>query len=134
LGCPPNEWRLAGEHLVKHTAERVDVAPRVHLSATRLLWAHVSRGAYSEPSLSQLPIARSSHCLRYAEVSHPGLTVGDKNILGLEIAVHHALAVRVVQGGGDLASKIDRRVYRELNLTLKAVAESLPPDVGHGVP
>ena len=50
LRTGPVEWRLAGQHLVEHAAERVDVTARIHEAfAAGLLGAHVHRRSHREP-------------------------------------------------------------------------------------
>ena len=51
----PGERRLAGQHLVEHAAERVDVGAGVDVAlAARLLGAHVGRRADGEAGLGEL--------------------------------------------------------------------------------
>src|SRR2546430_10250007 len=47
----PGKGRLAGEHLIEHATEAVDVAPAVELLPGRLFWAHIGR---SEEHTSEL--------------------------------------------------------------------------------
>ena len=48
------EWRAAGEHLVHHDAQRVDVAPGVDRLPLALLGGHVLRRAHQAPGHGEL--------------------------------------------------------------------------------
>ena len=95
--------RLAGKHLVGDRAQCVDVAPRVEVAfAGRLLGAHV----LEVPSDSPVPVKRSPADLlsgeRDAEVREQRLSVLEQDVLGLDVSMDHALAMREVQRAGDL--------------------------------
>ena len=91
-------WRLAGEHLVRHRRERIDVRARVdHPVARRLLGAHVLRGAEAEARLRHPRAAGVAYCERNAKVRNDRLPRLQQDILRLHIAVNHTMLVRVVQ-------------------------------------
>ena len=57
----------------------------------------------------------------------------EQHVLGLEIAMHDALAMRIVERRGDSGRDSYRFVDRELLLTLQSRAETLALDEGHDV-
>ena len=78
------ERRLAGEHLVEHAAEAVDVAPGVQLAVgRRLLRAHVGRGADREAGLGQPLVRRPRQRPRDPEVGDQRLPVRSRMFSGL---------------------------------------------------
>ena len=70
---------------------------------------------------------------RDAEVGDQRLAVVQQDVLGLDVAVDDAVAVRVVERGGDLAGDPDRVVDRELLLPVEPVAQRLALDERHDV-
>ena len=87
------EGRLAGEHLVGHDRERVDVGASGHVQARDLLRRHVGRRAED--------LARRGHDrvgdVGHAEVHELRLPVGlDHDVGGLDVPVHDAGPVREV--------------------------------------
>jgi hypothetical protein len=56
-----------------------------------------------------------------------------QHVLGLQVAVHHAAAVRVPERVGHLAQHADRLADRELTQPREAGAEALPLDERHRV-
>ena len=99
----------AGDELVDHEAERIDVAADAHLAPEQLLGRHV--GGRPRP-----------HVLARQRVGQPGQPeVGEPNlppavehhVRGLQVAVQQALRVRGAQPLGDLARHVERLVERE---------------------
>ena len=130
----PGDRRLAGQHLVQHRGQRVDVAPGVELPVARgLLRAHVLRRAQREPGLGQAVAARLAHRQRDAEVGQHRLALEQQDVLRLDVAVDHAVAVGVVQRAGDLAGDGERLVQAELVLAVELVPERLAPDQGQHI-
>ena len=107
------EGHVAGEELVGDDAESVDVGPPVHLGARGLFGGHVLRGAADHAGLGEL-VGALQH-LRDAEVGQvDALVLVQQDVLGLHVAVHDALAVRVGQRlGGALENAHGRAPDRE---------------------
>ena len=100
LGAGPGEGRLPGQHLVAHRTQGVDVAPGVDLAlAHRLLGRHVGRRAERHPGLRHPAAAGLVHREGDAEVGHQRRPVLQQDVLRLDVAVHHAVAVGVVERG-----------------------------------
>ncbi len=106
------ERRRAGEQLVEHDAERVDVGRRRDLVAQDLLRRRVGRRERSEGGL-RLPVVASERVvedLRQPEVHELGFAFGgDEHIRRLDVAVHDQLAVRVGHRAADLQEERDAR-------------------------
>ena len=49
----------------------------------------------------------------------------EQDVLRLDVAVHHAPLVRIVQRGGELARDVERRIDRELPLPGQPLAQRL---------
>ena len=97
------ERRLAGERLVEHTRETVDVAAAIDLPRSRrLLRGHVRRRADREPRLRQLVAAGRADGARDAKVGDDRVPAGQHDVLRLDVAMHHVVIVRVRERFGDL--------------------------------
>ncbi len=114
------ERRPSREHRVERRAHRVDVGARVHAPALRLLGRHETRRA--DHHAGDREIGRL-HAPREAEVHDIDAAVLDHQVLGLEIAVDHALLVR----GLDRA----RRVADEWDASPPRSAKGRPVDELH---
>ena len=102
--------RLARQHLVEQAAEAVDIGPGVEAAfAGGLLRAHVARGAEGEAGLRHPVAAGVAHGQRDAEVGDQRRPVVQQDVLRLDVAVDHAVAVGVVQRRADLLRRAGRR-------------------------
>ena len=118
------ERRLAGQHLVGHAPERVDIGARRDLPlAHRLLGTHVVRGAEGHAGLGHPGAAGLAGRQRDTEVGHQRATVVQQDVLRLDVAVDHPVAVGVVERAGDLGRDPDGIVDRELLLAAQPVAQ-----------
>src|SRR5438309_9997508 len=89
------ERRLSTEHLVHHTREAVEVTPTIEVPAPRsLLGAHVGRCSHGKPGLRQAVAARGADGPSDPEVAHDRVACLKQDVLRLDIAVDHVVAVR----------------------------------------
>ena len=133
MGRPSREGWVAGQHLIQHAPDGVEVGPHIHRASGRLLGTHVCRRTHGEPGHRQL-FSIERECLGHAEVSHPGLRLAEQNVLGLEIPVHDSFPVGVVEGRCNLAGDLQRQLDGQLALASQPVAQGLAPHVGHRIP
>src|SRR5208337_3042822 len=103
----PREGRLAGKHFVEHGAERVDVAALIAALALYLFGRDVIGRAKSGRERSLRDAARV-FLQGNAEVDDlDAIAFADHDVLGLQIAVHHAVLVQIVEGIANGYSKRD---------------------------
>ena len=123
LGRGTGERWLARQRLVQYTRETVDVAAAIDLpGSSGLFGRHVGRGADHQSRLGEFVPARGADRARDAEIGHDRMTTGQHDVLGLDVAMHDVMAVRVRQRVGDLARDLQRVVERELRLPLQPLA------------
>jgi hypothetical protein len=113
---------LAGQRVVEHAAERVDVGARVDLLAGELLRRHEVDGADPLPRRGQPRLGADD--LREAEVGEVGVLAAEQDVGGLDVAVHQPDGVRGVQRGADLRADRGDAVGRQ-----QAVARQQPLEV-----
>ena len=127
-------WRFAGKHLVEHACERVHIgARRDVLRRRRLLGAHVVRRAEGEARLRHAPARRRAHRERDAEVGHHRAAVVQQDVLGFDVAVDHAVLVRVMQRARHVGGDAHSVVHAELRLAIKLGPERLAVNERHHV-
>ena len=119
-GAGVSYGRIAGQHLVHRHAERVDVRGE-HRLAVELLRRHVRRAADDGRA-----VRRDLEEARGAEVGDlQHVVLGDEHVGGPQVAMDHALAVRVVDGVADLAGEVERAIELERALERDDVLERL---------
>ena len=115
------ERRLAGEQLVEHRAERVEVRARVGAAAERLLGRQVGDRADEHPLDRRARAAIGGE----AEVAEPRrAVVAEPDVGGLEVAVDDPARVRVLERPADVDRDRDRAL--DLELAPGAVVEQSP--------
>jgi hypothetical protein len=126
----PLERRLAGQHLVDQDAERVEVGLVADLGGpSDLLGRHIGGRPQGPPGGGQ---GRGVEVLGDPEVGQLDLALcGDHQVRRLEVAVDHALLVRVVQRVADLDGQVDHLAPGERAALAEDVVEGHPVDVLH---
>ena len=103
----------------------------------RLLRRHVARRADREPGTSQgvsgSILRRRAHGLGDPEIQHHGVPVLQEDVLRLQVAMHHALAVRVSQRARDFAGDPHGVGDRQLAVACQAMSKRFAPHERHGV-
>ena len=103
--------QFTGEHLVEDDAQRVDVRPVVHaLGMLDLFRRHIVRRAHDLPHAGQMEV------LRLAAQDFGQAEVGDlcaallvqQHVLRLDVAVHDAFVVRILEGLANLGDDLQR--------------------------
>ncbi len=121
-----SQRRLPGQHLEEHAPQRVHITSRVQrLLADGLLGTHVERCSRREAGLRQPRTARFVDRDRDPEVRDHCHALVQQDVLGLDVAVDHTVAVRVVQGRGDLPRQLRGVFDREPAFTVQANAQRL---------
>ena len=126
----PLERRPAGEALVEHAAERVDVGASVERQPLDLLGRGVLDGADEDPRPRQVGRAR---LLRDAEVRQVHVLggLGDQDVRGLDVAVDQVVVVGGVECARDLLEHVERAPDAQAPLPPKERAQVGPVDVPH---
>ena len=96
----PGERRLAGDHLVEHAAQAVDVGSGVEVSlAGALLRAHVRRRAHDDAGAGETVVtAGRADRAADAEVGDQRVAVlAEQDVLRLDVAVKDTMAVGVIE-------------------------------------
>jgi len=126
----------AGEELVEHDAERVDVGRRADRRARDLLGRRVGGGQRAARDPRELGLARLAvrDELRDAEVEQARLArVGDEDVRGFEVAVDDEVRVRVLHGAQHLQEQRDARLDRK-PARIRPFGDRPPFDVLHREP
>ena len=126
----PLERRPAGEALVEHAAERVDVRASVERQPLDLLGRGVLDGADEDPGPRQVGRAR---LLRDAEVRQVDVLggLGDQDVRGLDVAVDQVVVVGGVERARDLLEHEERATDAQAPLLPQERAQVGPVDVPH---
>ena len=120
----PRVRRCAGEQVIEHRADRVDICTLVDPLAARLLRRHVRRRAHdrtdvglarlgADPPVLQAVAIHLVESSREPPVDHHGLAVrAAQHVVRLEVAVDHPLAMGVRERVGDGEHVRDEREPR----------------------
>lgn len=104
----PRRRQFAGEHLIQHDAERVEIRTMVDRGGVRALFRrHVGRRARRQPGRGKrdpggmacraaLTFGGGESCDAEVRDFHASETIHE-NVLRLDVAMHHAAVVRVLQ-------------------------------------
>ena len=98
--------QMPRKHLVHHDAHRIDVAGKIGLVALGLFRADIMDAAHR---LAAGKLVLGAGDAGNAEVHHPQLAVVQQHdVLGLDVPMHHAVAVGMVQRFEDLGDEMHR--------------------------
>ena len=129
------EGWLAGETLVQHATERVEITPSVDLPlAGCLLRAHVHRSAQRKTGSGQPLTSCRAHRLGYPEVCQDRFASFQQDVLGLDIAMDDTELVGTGECSEYVAGDAEHVLQREPLLALQPLPQRLTLDIGHGVP
>ena len=123
------EGRLAGETLVQHAAERVDVAPPTRLPTLDQLRREVVRRP-EQLTLGGQP--RRVRAAREPEVgqSRSPLAV-EEHVRRLDVPVQHPARVKSIQPAAELRGEVDGLIYTERPEQAQPQRERAARVVGH---
>jgi hypothetical protein len=131
--------RLARNHLVSHTAERVEVDPVVEpCICGGLLGRHVERRANHHPHVRHRRgnghrMMRSQQGLGDSKIRNGGGIAGKQDVVWLDVPVHDTLGVRVLQRARDVSENADHDGDRHGADTHETHPERLPFHERHRV-
>ncbi len=112
----------AGQTLVQHTRQRVDVGAVGHLFViAESFRGHVVPRAHRHPGLGQMLVGDRCGDAEIDEVGE--IVAGEQDVLGFDVAVHHPGGVGGIQGRGDLTHDGHRPGRRQGAATLQQRAD-----------
>jgi hypothetical protein len=131
--------RSTGQHLVQHATQTVLIAAGVDLLlGGGLFGTHVVRrsdgnaGPGQPRGIEGSPGSRSAlERLGDTKVRHHRMATGQQNVLGLYIAMHHAVVMSIGQCVGHLGGNRAGIFDREAAFPLQPLSKGLALDVGH---
>ena len=129
------ERQLPRQHLIADNPQRIQIGAAIHLALShRLLRTHIRWRAYGNAGRRQLlvPFGRP----RNAEVGdhHAPRRAIQQDIVGLDIAVHHARAVCVLQCARHVAQYAPHDIERWARLLVEPFGQRLSLDEPHRNP
>jgi hypothetical protein len=133
LHIRPREGLLADQHLVEHAAERVEIAPSIYGFAHRLLGTHVRGRPDVHPHLREAGAVNIAERLPDAEVGNERVAAVEEDVLGLDVTMHHAVPVRVLERARHLTHDTHGVLHRQLRLRIEQLAQRLSVHCGHHV-
>ena len=126
---PSDERRLPREQFVGQHPEGIDVRAMIHGGiGARLLRRHVGRRADGHAQRRHAAAARGARRaqgLGDAEVRDHRAPAREQHVVGLDVAMHDAVVVRIRQRTGDLAQDADRVAHRQFAMALQPDAQRL---------
>ena len=111
IGIVSLKRKPAGQHLVKHYAERPEIRPPVKYLAGRLLGRHVRRGSQGK-LVTRYPAAAGQ--ISQAKVHDHGLAfVRQHDVGALDVSMNDGVFVRFLESLGHLDNDVERLVDAE---------------------
>ncbi len=125
------ERHPAGQALVQHQSERVEVGPAVELLAAHLLGRQVLGGAHHDVVAGQVGFGRLQ-TLGDAEVGQEDPPVGGHHdVAGLDVAMDEPRSVRVIERGGHAGADVTGEFRTQPLLGVEDLAQALALDQLH---
>ena len=131
----PRERWPTGEQLVAERADRINVDAVVEVRIRRrLLGRHVGRRPERDARGGELlASAGLAHGLRHTEVHHQRVAPRQQDVVGLDVAMHHAVLMRMRERVHHLAQNPHGVVHRELAVLGEPLPQGLAFHVRHDV-
>ena len=96
----------SGRGAIERDAERVQIAATVKFESSRLFGTEVMRRAHDVIAAAQCRF--TAQCTSQTEIGNDRLAMRtDEDVVGLDVAMHHAARMRDREGGGDIESNPD---------------------------
>ena len=121
--------QTARHQLVGDDAERVDVGPRAGLVAAGLLGRQVGGGAEHRADLGDARLVGGAGDPEVGQLDHVG--VGDEQVAGLDVTVHDAVAVRVLEAPAGLGDDVQGLLDVEVAAVAQQLGAGVAGDVLH---
>ena len=121
--------QAAGQQLVGHHAERVQVGPRSGLLAAGLLGREVRRGPEHRAHLGDARLIGGAGDPEVGELDHVG--VRDEQVARLDVAVHDAVPMRVIESAAGLGDHVDGLVDLHPAVIAQQLGARVAGDVLH---
>jgi hypothetical protein len=130
----PAEWRFSHQHLEQRAPERVDVGTTGKLDFPGpLLGTHVGRRPHGNAGIRDLLAAGRTDRPGEPEIRHYGVTTAQQHIRGLDVPVHHTVAVRESKRIGHFPDNPQGIVEWELLFSIQPIPQRLPFDIRHDI-
>jgi hypothetical protein len=122
-GSSAAEGRRPSEGFEQDAAQAVDVAAPIEIRlAGRLLGAHVHGATDDGPGVGQPPAPAGGRGPSDPKVGNDRVALFEQDVLGLDVAVDHPVAVGIVERVGYLAREVDSLGGGEPVVPLEALA------------
>ena len=127
-----NERHFAGEALVQHESETVEIGSSVERLAADLLWREVLGRTHHDVVVRQVIFATRVESFGDTEVSEKHVSaLRDQDVSRLHIPVDDVLVVRFFQRCRDRHADMYGQLWSERSLTIEHITKALAFDVLH---
>ncbi len=128
--CGSSEGYAPDEHLVKNDPQRIEVGAVINLRTPGLFWRHVLWCAHQHAGARKL--LRLCSRLGDAKIGQGDMiALAHKDVGRLDIAMHKALSMGIVQGSGDLFDDVRCPVGRQRTLLLDDLLQGMALEILH---
>jgi len=133
-GARAGKGRLAGQHLVQHAGQTVEVATAVEVPlGAGLFRAHVCGSAHGKAAIGDVDVisACGPHGGCHPEVGHHRLAFLQQDVLRLDVAMDDVMPVGVAECSAHGPGNSEGGIDRQLTLALQPVPQTLAAGIGH---